>query len=378
MKKLIIALLICCNAALYGQNLVHYAFDTNGPLGECLFPQDAKGQVSYSGVVEVNGSASEIMAVLLDYIASQNVDSGYDLKEQAKSPRSILYTVKCSVGKQLREVTVMGSPVFSALKDASDISFKCLLEVIDGKFKYTLKDFLTKRNTLRGAAKNDGDPNLIHWQRVNSLTREKNEYALKHNANKRSTREVLYDYDSQIEFEKNLYVLEHDAVSRFVEGLKRVSLLANKDMFESDIQPERFEIKSDSGIPMFSLDGFKGNLLAKGNNVFISGDALYEVAGAKELIKQISIDSLWIVVPRPEQAHFIIEYHVDTSGKDKAYIVVRSKDGTASYKSLKYPASESFEDNRSTAKLVYKNLKYKVTRVWDGKNDKDLSKFIIQ
>ena len=373
MKKLILLSFVFFSVLLSAQNTVHYAFNANGPLGECLFPQDENGVVSYSGVVEVKGDAPEIMAALMDYVASQKVKLGYDLKEQAKSPKSIAYTIKCPVGKQLREITVMGSPVFSALKDASEISFTCLLEVIDGKFKYTLKDFITKRNTIKGEAKNDGFPNLIHWQRVNSLQKEKNAYAAKHNPEKRSTREVLYDYDTQIEFEEGLYLAEHNVVSQFVAGLENVSL-ENKDMFES----EKLKVKSDEGDTRLSLDGFKGNLLAQGNNVFISGDALYEMAGARELAKQITIDSLWTVVPDPGLAHFIIEYHVNTIGSDKAYIVVSSRDGSISYTSSKHSTSESFEDNRSTAKSIYGHIASKVKKLWAGKGDKDLGIFIIE
>lgn len=374
MKKLILALLITCSTSLFAQNAVHYAFDTNGPLGECLFPQDSKGNVTYSGIVEADGSASVIMDALLDYISSQKVRLGFEQKELTKSPKSVAYKIKCPIGKQLREITVMGSPVFTAMKDASEISFTCLLEVIDGKFKYTLNDFMTKRNTLKGEAKNDGFPNLIHWQRVNSLKKERAAYLAKHNPEKRSTRECLYDYDSQIEFEQNLYVSEHKKVSEFIDGLKSFSL-EKKDMFGSDVIADNSEESND--IEELDLSAFHGNLLAKGNNVFVSGSALYEMAGAGEIVKQITVDSLWNVVFYPEQAHFIIEYHVNTVGSDKAHIVVRSRDGSISYTSPTRSTSESFEDNRGTASTLYNILHSKAKRIWEGKGDKDLDKFVI-
>ncbi|MBR5399201.1 MAG: hypothetical protein IK103_05350 [Bacteroidales bacterium] len=377
MKKKILFLLaiIFCNAGIYAQNAVHFAFDTNGPMGECLFPQDARGQVSYTGIVEVSGSASEIMDALLDYVATQKVKIGFDFKEQAKSPKSCVFSIKCPVGKQLRSITVMGSPVYSALKDASEISFTCLLEVLDGKFKYTLKDFVTKRNMLPGEAKNDGSPNIIHWQRVNSLIKERDLYLAKHNPEKRSTREEMYEYDSKIKFEHTLYVEENKKVNQFVKGLESLKIDKGSD-FELDIEAKIYEKEDEYEV--LDLSGYRGNLLEKGNSVFVCGDEIYEMAGAAELVKQISIDSLWNTVTFPEQAHFIIEYHVNTVGSDKAYIVVRSRDGKISYTSPKRSTSESFEDNRWQANSFYKNLYSKIKRLEEGKGDRDLEKFIIK
>ena len=269
----------------------------------------------------------------------------------------------------------MGNPVFTAMKDASEISFTCMIEVVDGKFKYTLNDFITKRNTLKGEAKNDGLPNLVHWQRVNSLKKERVTYLSKHNSGKRSTREGLYDYDSQIEFEENLYVAEHKIVLEFINGLKSFSL-DKRALFGSDVAAEYAE--GSTPVKYLDLSSFHGNLMAKGNNVFVSGNALYEMAGAGELVKQIRVDSLWSVVSHPEEAHFIIEYHVSTVGSDKAYLVVRSRDGSTSYTSPKRSTSESFEDNRSSASSLYDSLFSKVKRLWSGKGDKDLEKFVIK
>lgn len=377
MKKKILFLLaiIFCNAGIYAQNAVHFAFDTNGPMGECLFPQDARGQVSYTGIVEVSGSASEIMDALLDYVATQKVKIGFDFKEQAKSPKSIVFSIKCPVGKQLRSITVMGSPVYSALKDASEISFTCMLEVVDGKFRYTLRDFIIKRNMLSGEAKNDGSPNIIHWQRVNSLTKERDSFLAKHNPEKRFTREILYDYDSKIEFEHSLYVEENRKVNQFVKGFESLKINKGGD-FESNMVTETFDDEQKSKV--LDLSGFKGNLLEKGNSVFVCGDEIYELAGAAELVKQINVDSLWNTVPFPEQAHFIIEYHVNTVGSDKAYLVVRSRGSKISYISPNRSTSESFEDNRSAARSLYDLLYSKVKRLCSGKGDKDLENFIIK
>ena len=55
MKKLLLFVINLCVASLIevdAQNLMHVAFDTNGPIGECLFPQDSIGEIVFSDIVE--------------------------------------------------------------------------------------------------------------------------------------------------------------------------------------------------------------------------------------------------------------------------------------------------------------------------------------
>ena len=76
------------------------------------------------------------------------------------------------------------------------------------------------------------------------------------------------------------------------------------------------------------LSNYKGFLLSKGNNVYIPTDSYadYELSGALELKRLIEQDSVWNVVDYRDMAHFIIEYKVDLSGFDKAYITISNQD----------------------------------------------------
>lgn len=76
------------------------------------------------------------------------------------------------------------------------------------------------------------------------------------------------------------------------------------------------------------LSNYKGFLLSKGNNVYIPTDSYadYELSGAIELKRLIEQDSVWNVVDYRNMAHFVIEYKVDLSGLDKAYITISNQD----------------------------------------------------
>ena len=79
------------------------------------------------------------------------------------------------------------------------------------------------------------------------------------------------------------------------------------------------------------LANYKGFLLKKGNNVYVCSfnsdkddDSDYDKAGA-EVIKQYLIkDGFWNVVDNMNDAHFTINYFVDTRWGDKAFLSISS------------------------------------------------------
>ena len=375
MKKLLFISLMLCSSLAFSQNAVHYAFDTNGPMGECLFNQDSRGNVIYTGIVEMNGTAEEIIMAVSDFIESSKGLLECVAKQKVKTKKNVMYQIKCPVGKQYFSIEVWSSPVFSRLRDASEVIFDCNVEAIDGKFKYTLNNFVTKRNMLKGEAKNDGSPNIIHWQRVNSLIKERQNYLSRHNPAKRSTKEDLYDYDTQIDFEQSLYKMEHKKVMQFVEGLNNMKEQSS-DTFTSDLVPAD---DGNDGIEPLNLDNYKGNLLKKGNCVYVMGGNPYESAGASELIKQISIDNLWKIVTDPRLAHFIIEYRVDLDGRDRAYLRISSRDGSRFFSGFKHSSDESVDGNRGVARSMYLNELYPlIKKLESGKTPKELVDFEIR
>lgn len=102
------------------------------------------------------------------------------------------------------------------------------------------------------------------------------------------------------------------------------------------------------------VSNYKGFLLEKGCNVFItSDDHHYEQAGAQELIKQIMIDGFWNVVDDINQAHFVFKYYVNLEGRDKAYIVVMTPKGDTKLDLACTGSSESANENREVARDMY-------------------------
>ena len=375
-------ILMFCNAGV-SQNLLHYARTTNGEKGECLFPEDDNGNVYFSDVIILPCSADSIILAAKNFISSQNVTGYCRAKELSESPTMLAYDIEMGIGEQHWGIEYWGSPLFVLIRDASRVKFKCVIEARQGKFKYSLINFETNRNTISGEAKNDGQTNIIHWQRVNSLTKERDFYSFNHDASKRETKEKLFDYNAQIAYEAYLYQLEFDAVNQFAQGLANLKVTDDEFM---DFQKSNGQTNSMSGTPGHSkgvgfsafgsgfftqsdvkseeittsgdnidIDNFKGFLLAKGNHVFVTcGDYDYELAGAKELIKQIIIDGFWAVVDRPEQAHFVIEYHVNLEGRDKAYILIHDVNNQRICdKKWTKGSSESVSENREVARKIY-------------------------
>ena len=79
------------------------------------------------------------------------------------------------------------------------------------------------------------------------------------------------------------------------------------------------------------LKDFKGFLLAKGNNVYVyygkseeSSYKRYDEAGARVIKEKLKSDGFWNVVDNMNQAHFTINYCIDTHHWDKAILTISS------------------------------------------------------
>ena len=92
---------------------------------------------------------------------------------------------------------------------------------------------------------------------------------------------------------------------------------------------------SNYNIDTLDINNYKGFLLSEGNKVFIPQNSPndYEKAGAASLKDIIKEKSFWIVVDSEYEAHFIIEYIVDTSGSDNAYYKILSRDRSIEFNS---------------------------------------------
>lgn len=192
------------------QNLVWEAFDTNGPMGECLFPMNEKGEIVYTDVVPCTFSADTIMGLAKEFM--YDIDKRYNAncKIELEGVTKLACRVKLPIGKEYYGFGIIFSdnPVAVFERSHSEVAFDLILEIRPGKYRYTLNNFYTQRRRIPGEGKNDGPTNLIHWQRVNSLTKE-----MPTKGKKRD------EYLRMIEDEKVTYQAEYNAVQAFIKDL---------------------------------------------------------------------------------------------------------------------------------------------------------------
>lgn len=95
--------------------------------------------------------------------------------------------------------------------------------------------------------------------------------------------------------------------------------------------------KSTYDIDTLDINNYSGFLLKEGNKVYIplNSSKEYEKAGAASLKEIVMSDSFWIVVNSKYEAHFILEYIVDTDGRDNAYYKIMSRNGNQEFSSKK-------------------------------------------
>lgn len=376
MKKILILILSFIPICMLAQNTMHTAFDTNGKPGEFLFPSDNEGNVTMTEKVDVaDAKAEQIQNALVSFINSYAMKHEVDIRDKSISNGSLIYKLQYPVGKESFQVNVLGAPVFAYNRDASKVDFMLEIQVRDNAFKYKLSEFWTSRRMIRGEGKNNGPSNLIHWQRVNSLTKERDAYIAENKMEKRETKEKVYDYNQQIKYEGIQYQKEYQAVNDFVQALKNVNISDDFDDFDTP-QKNISKVEKKQVTPL-DLSSYKGNLLKKGNKVCIlpATTKNYDMAGAYELLKQVTIDEHWTIANTPEEAHFILEYKVNLEGRDQAELIIKDNFGH-SVSAGKCSAGESTSDNKEAAKSLYiKSVLPIIKQMEKGKTPKTIAVF---
>lgn len=358
MVKRLLFVLIIGLASISGiaQNYNATAFNINGEKRPLLFKENAKGEIVYSEIINLNADAAQIRQSVKNYINDQKGQHNLDVTYEVDNSQKLVAKIVYPINKTYWAVEIWGSPVVSGLRDASRNTFKCTVEFLNNKFRYTFSDFWTDNQRISGEAKDNGPTNVIYQQRLNSLQKVYDDYASSHNAEKRSVKEKLYDYQAAIDFEKNQYACEYASIMDFINGLKKVKIFdANGDFEQNADSTEDMDLKKPKAL---DLSNYHGNLLAKGNCVYVNDEGLepYEQAGVQELVKQITIDGFWKVVPLRSMAHFVLEYHMSTEGRDHAWLELHSVYNSIICKDMPgnhEGSSESLEDNHESARSLY-------------------------
>ena len=185
------------------------SFDTNGPVGECLFNQDKDGNIVYTGIIKSTYSADTLMGLAEEFIYKVDKEIG---RTKITNKFTGLTFVACDmdidVGTRMFDLEIPFTPVLSWQKAASTIKFHLVIDIRDGKYRYTLSDFMTDRGRIPGEGKDTGPSNLLHWQRLNSLNKQLDR------SRDRSEIEKL------IENEKSTYQLEYETIQYFIKKLE--------------------------------------------------------------------------------------------------------------------------------------------------------------
>lgn len=346
------------------QNLMHYATNPNGEMPIVLFPENS-GIVQYEYSIDTNVSSDDILDYAEETINNLSAKSNYKFEILNSGRRSLSYKVEMIYGSQ--PLTLY--PVWVFNRSATKVKFQCNIYARDGKYKFSLTNFETNRNTIHGNAKNDGDPNIIHWQRVNSLLSERKEEIGSSDINSRKARQIAYDYNCQIAFECHLYAQEWNLLQKLIDSLNNVCnngsdaeeliTLSNPVFFNFDVNEMGDADLYGNLVERFTTNDTPYNSHINSSNLPLiyvsSSNESHELAGRNEIIKNIVVDKIGYITFDKSKADFSINYMVDTSGKDKAIVEIYGKNGNL-IGLKKKGSSESDSENREVAESLYNSF----------------------
>lgn len=351
-----------------------FARSANGDMPVMLFPEK-NGVVKYSYTEETDIEPSEVLGMAEVAMNTLSLNPHFKIEPVSAGNKTLNYKIEISNGSEPWGFDLLGSPLFRVHRDASVVKLRCLVQVIKGKYSFILGDFETNRNTLRGEAKNDGSPNIIQWNRVNSLIKERNKAVSNAGSDWRKSRLSAYDYNYRIAYECDLYAEEYNGLQLLIDNLTNVcsnnpdglnnpskvvafaynvNELANTDLF--DDFSERFVIVDDSK-PLSSCARSGSSNLPQ---IYISGGSEeYELAGQGEIQKSIIADQKGFIVTDKDSADYVIDYVVDTSGRDKAIVTITDIKNNQ-VKSKRKGSSESADENKEVAQSLYRSFVSKI------------------
>lgn len=208
-KALFLTLLIYLSGVVFSQVTSSYsqqfrANDTNGPMGECLFEANSDGEIIYQSTIEVEKTKSELKDSAIQFFKLIDKENIYDVRLiQNEKENYVDYDVNIASGR-----VKANADFISWERDRSTLRCHVKIEFKDGRYRYTVNPYETNRQTIRGEAKSDGRPNEIHWQRVNSLIKERSQY--------KPGKKKYIEYTEQIDDEIDCYQAEYNALQNFL------------------------------------------------------------------------------------------------------------------------------------------------------------------
>ena len=147
--------------AVQAQSIIHRAFDTNGSVGECLFPEDSEGNIVYSDVIQCGLSADTIKGLFREWLYTLKQEKRADIEEELDGITKMVYEIELPIGKEFYKISALYGDIATFERHTSQVTFNCTIEIKNGRYRYTLTDFYTNRRMIRGEAKSEGHLTLF-------------------------------------------------------------------------------------------------------------------------------------------------------------------------------------------------------------------------
>ena len=222
MKRL--CLLIIAIAFVIGANCQegNQTFSSNyayvcGEMDYILFPQDDYGNVSFTDTIETDITFNQLNKKLNTWLFDLESKEYVSLSDLIATDSLVFFNLEIPIGV---DYFTMRITVNKIERPASRISFSTSIIYSNNQIIYRFYNFETKRYRIHGNAKDNGKPNIIHWQRVNSLKQESLEYKDKKTSRDKKNYQEKID---QIDKEKNQYQLEYDTVIDLIRDIEKLA-----------------------------------------------------------------------------------------------------------------------------------------------------------
>lgn len=147
--------------------------------------------------------------------------------------------------------------------------------------------------------------------------------------------------------------------------------------------------------PEIFLDRYDGFLLQKNNRVYVPHDSKfdYERAGQNYVYRKVKESDFWVMVNKPEQAHFVLRFITVTKGRDQSALLIEPVDyylnhldgenlidlNTTVYQLGKQFTNETVSKNEKLAREWCKKLESTIQSIKDDKiNENIKARFTVK
>ena len=147
--------------------------------------------------------------------------------------------------------------------------------------------------------------------------------------------------------------------------------------------------------PEIFLDRYDGFLLQKNNRVYVPLDSKfdYDRAGQNYVYRKVKESDFWVMVNKPEQAHFVLRFITVTKGRDQSALLIEPVDyylnhldgenlidlNTTVYQLGKQFTNETVSKNEKLAREWCKKLESTIQSIKDDKiNENIKARFTVK